>query len=43
MLGAGGVVVVVLSAWAGRLPILFYFLLFATATTDRMVRSSNNV
>jgi Major Facilitator Superfamily len=32
MLGAGGVVVVALSAYFGRLPILFYFLVLATAT-----------
>lgn len=32
MLGAGGVFVVALSAWAGRLPVLFYFLVLATAT-----------
>ncbi|KAJ4983007.1 hypothetical protein SVAN01_11502 [Stagonosporopsis vannaccii] len=32
MLGAGGIFVVALSAWAGRLPILFYFLVVATAT-----------
>lgn len=32
MLGAGGIFVVALSAWAGRLPILFYFLVLATAT-----------
>ncbi|RDL33009.1 Uncharacterized protein BP5553_08448 [Venustampulla echinocandica] len=32
MLGAGGIFVVVLSAWAGRLPVLFYFLIVATAT-----------
>lgn len=32
MLGAGGIVVVALSAWAGRLLILFYFLVMATAT-----------
>lgn len=32
MLGAGGIFVVALSAWAGRLPILFYFLIIATAT-----------
>jgi len=32
MLGAGGVFVVALSAWAGRLPVLFYFLVVATAT-----------
>ncbi|KAI4854087.1 MFS general substrate transporter, partial [Aureobasidium sp. EXF-8845] len=32
MLGAGGVVAVILSAWAGRLPILFYFLVLSTAT-----------
>jgi predicted MFS family arabinose efflux permease len=32
MLGAGGVVVVALSAYFGRLPVLFYFLVVATAT-----------
>ncbi|KAF4334669.1 HOL1 [Fusarium beomiforme] len=32
MLGAGGIFVVALSAWAGRLPVLFYFLVLATAT-----------
>lgn len=32
MLGAGGVFAVALSAWAGRLPVLFYFLIIATAT-----------
>ncbi|KAL2211398.1 MFS general substrate transporter [Sarocladium strictum] len=32
MLGAGGIFVVALSAWAGRLPVLFYFLIVATAT-----------
>lgn len=32
MLGAGGVVAVILSAWAGRLPVLFYFLVLSTAT-----------
>ena len=32
MLGAGGVVVVALSAYFGRLPVLFWFLLFAFAT-----------
>lgn len=32
MLGAGGIFVVALSAWAGRLPILFYFLVLAAAT-----------
>ncbi|KAH7201386.1 MFS transporter [Fusarium oxysporum] len=32
MLGAGGIFVVALSAWAGRLPVLFYFLILATAT-----------
>ncbi|RVX67272.1 hypothetical protein B0A52_09309 [Exophiala mesophila] len=32
MLGAGGVVVVALSAYFGRLPVLFYFLVMATAT-----------
>ncbi|KAF2993748.1 hypothetical protein E8E13_001001 [Curvularia kusanoi] len=32
MLGAGGIFVVALSAWAGRLPILFWFLVIATAT-----------
>ncbi|KAI5204554.1 MFS general substrate transporter [Aureobasidium subglaciale] len=32
MLGAGGVVAVILSAWAGRLPVLFYFLILSTAT-----------
>jgi len=32
MLGAGGVVVVALSAFFGRLPVLFYFLILATAT-----------
>ncbi|KAL6244298.1 hypothetical protein RBB50_008540 [Rhinocladiella similis] len=32
MLGAGGVIVVALSAYFGRLPILFYFLVLATAT-----------
>ncbi|ETN45189.1 uncharacterized protein HMPREF1541_10066 [Cyphellophora europaea CBS 101466] len=32
MLGAGGVVVVALSAYFGRLPVLFYFLVLATAT-----------
>ncbi|OAL27593.1 hypothetical protein AYO22_03497 [Fonsecaea multimorphosa] len=32
MLGAGGVVVVALSAYFGRLPVLFYFIVLATAT-----------
>lgn len=32
MLGAGGVVAVALSAYFGRLPVLFYFLVLATAT-----------
>jgi MFS family permease len=32
MLGAGGVVVVALSAYFGRLPVLFYFMVLATAT-----------
>lgn len=32
MLGAGGVVVVALAAYFGRLPVLFYFLVLATAT-----------
>lgn len=32
MLGAGGVVVVALSAYFGRLPVLFYFVVLATAT-----------
>jgi MFS family permease len=32
MLGAGGIFAVTLSAWAGRLPVLFYFLILATAT-----------
>ncbi|KAJ4516473.1 hypothetical protein HRR83_001807 [Exophiala dermatitidis] len=32
MLGAGGVIVVALSAYFGRLPVLFYFLILATAT-----------
>lgn len=32
MLGAGGIFVVALSAWAGRLPVLFYFLIIAAAT-----------
>ncbi|KAG8629787.1 hypothetical protein KVT40_001406 [Elsinoe batatas] len=32
MLGAGGVFVVALSAWIGRLPVLFYFLVVAAAT-----------
>lgn len=32
MLGAGGVIVVALSAYFGRLPILFWFLVIATAT-----------
>ncbi|KAH7095863.1 major facilitator superfamily domain-containing protein [Paraphoma chrysanthemicola] len=32
MLGAGGVFVVALSAWAGRLPVLFYFLVIAALT-----------
>jgi MFS family permease len=32
MLGAGGVFVVALSAYFGRLPVLFYFLVLATAT-----------
>jgi MFS family permease len=32
MLGAGGVFVVALSAYFGRLPILFYFLVLAVAT-----------
>ncbi|THX05344.1 MFS general substrate transporter [Aureobasidium pullulans] len=32
MLGAGGVLAVILSAWAGRLPVLFYFLVLSTAT-----------
>jgi len=32
MLGAGGVFVVALSAYFGRLPVLFYFLVIATAT-----------
>lgn len=32
MLGAGGILVVAISAWAGRLPVLFYFLVLATAT-----------
>lgn len=32
MLGAGGVIVVALSAYFGRLPVLFYFLVLATAT-----------
>lgn len=32
MLGAGGIFVVALSAWAGRLPVLFYFLVIAAAT-----------
>ena len=32
MLGAGGVIVVALSAYFGRLPVLFYFIVLATAT-----------
>src|SRR4051812_11442002 len=32
MLGAGGIFVVALSAWGGRLPVLFYFLVLAAAT-----------
>ncbi|KAE8377566.1 major facilitator superfamily domain-containing protein [Aspergillus bertholletiae] len=32
MLGAGGPIVVALSAYFGRLPVLFYFVLFALAT-----------
>lgn len=32
MLGAGGIFAVALSAWIGRLPVLFYFLILATAT-----------
>ena len=32
MLGAGGVFVVALSAYFGRLPVLFYFMVLATAT-----------
>jgi MFS family permease len=32
MLGAGGIFAVALSAWAGRLPVLSYFLVLATAT-----------
>jgi hypothetical protein len=32
MLGAGGVIVVALSAYFGRLPVLFYFTVLATAT-----------
>ena len=32
ILGAGGVFVVALSAWAGCLPVLFYFLVLAAAT-----------
>lgn len=32
MLGAGGIFVVAFAAWAGRLPVLFYFLLIATGT-----------
>lgn len=32
MLGAGGVIVVMLAAYFGRLPILFWFLLMAVAT-----------
>lgn len=32
MLGAGGLVVVALSAYFGRLPVMFYFLIVATAT-----------
>lgn len=32
MLGAGGIFVVAFAAWAGRLPVLFYFLVIAAAT-----------
>lgn len=32
MLGAGGVIVVILSAYFGRLPVVFWFLVGATAT-----------
>lgn len=32
MLGAGGVIVVMLSAYFGRLPVVFWFLVFATMT-----------
>ncbi|KAH7014229.1 major facilitator superfamily domain-containing protein [Microdochium trichocladiopsis] len=32
MLGVGGIVTVIFSAWAGRLPVLFYFLIIATLT-----------
>jgi MFS family permease len=32
MLGVGGVFVVAFSAWAGRLPVLFYFLVISAAT-----------
>jgi hypothetical protein len=32
MLGAGGVIVVALSAYFGRLPVLFYFLMMAFTT-----------
>jgi hypothetical protein len=32
MLGAGGVIVVALSAYFGRYPVLFYFIVLATAT-----------
>lgn len=32
MVGAGGVVAVMLSAYFGRLPVLFWFMVIATAT-----------
>ncbi|KAH7033746.1 major facilitator superfamily domain-containing protein [Microdochium trichocladiopsis] len=32
MLGVGGIATVILSAWAGRLPVLFWFVVMATAT-----------
>ncbi|KAF5679180.1 major facilitator superfamily transporter [Fusarium heterosporum] len=41
MLGAGGIFVVALSAWAGRLPILFYFLVIATATAAWCAAATN--
>ena len=34
MLDAGGLFLVVFSAWAGRLPILFYFLVIAAANFE---------
>ena len=41
MLGAGGIFIVILSAYLGRLPVMFWFLVIATATAAWCAAATN--